>query len=153
MKKYIIMLLTTVVALTSCVSQHEVSRKYSTPFRPDVVRLDMTMDDYEYLGQVTVEVEYKTYLGIFKKMVSINGEPYTPRSYRLSQLNLYPSANYTAFRKALYKVTDEYPMADYIVPASRSKHVEHMVGGRIIKEQMTVKVFAIRNGQTSSAGR
>lgn len=147
MKKYIIMLLTVAVAMTSCVSQHEVSRKYSSPFRPDVVRLDMTMDDYEYLGQVTVEVEYKTYLGIFKKMVSINGEAYNPRSYRMSQLNLYPSANYTAFRKALYKVTDEYPTADYIVPASRTKQVGHMVGGRVIKEQMTVKVFTIRTGK------
>lgn len=135
------------LVFTSCVSQHEVSKQYSTPFRPNVVRLDMTMDDYEYLGEVTVAVEYKTYFGIFKKMVSINGKAYNPRTYRLSQLNMYPSANYTVFRKALYKVTDAYPMADYIIPASRTKQVEHMIGGRIIKEQITVKVFAIRTGK------
>ena len=56
---------------TSCVSQHNVERNYSD-LRPDVVRLELTMDDYQYMGDVNIEVEYKIYLGIFSKILTVN---------------------------------------------------------------------------------
>lgn len=148
MKKYLYIIVATLsLLMTSCVSQREVNRNYSSPFRPNVIRLDMTMDDYEYLGQVTVEVEYKLYLGIFKKNLTINGENYNPRQFRVTNLNLYPYSNTSVFRKALYKVVDLYPNADYIVLASKQKEIQHMFGGRIVKETMTVKVFSVRSAK------
>ena len=77
MKKRIIIPILLFIAVigTSCVSQHNVERNYSE-LRPDMVRLYMTMDDYQYLGDVTIDIEYKTYLGIFRKILTVNGQPY-----------------------------------------------------------------------------
>ena len=49
MKKRIIIPILLFIAVigTSCVSQHNVERNYSE-LRPDMVRLYMTMDDYQY---------------------------------------------------------------------------------------------------------
>lgn len=129
---------------TSCVSQHNVERNYSE-FKPDQVRLYMTMEDYQYLGDVTVDVEYTTYLGIFRKIRTVNGEPYDPRFYRETHIGFKGNVNRKlgALHKALYKVTDTYPNADYIMPASYNDVVEHMFGGRTHKRSMVVKVYAV----------
>ncbi len=129
---------------TSCVSQHNVERNYSE-FKPDQVRLYMTMDDYQYLGDVTIDVEYTTYLGIFRKIRTVNGEPYDPRFYHETHIGFKGNidASLGALHKALYKVTETYPNADYIMPASYNDVVEHMFGGRHHKRSMVVKVYAV----------
>jgi hypothetical protein len=129
---------------TSCVSQHNVERNYSE-FKPDQVRLYMTMADYQYLGDVTVDVEYTTYLGIFRKIKTVNGEPYDPRFYHVTNIGFRGNINRKlgALKKALYKVTETYPNADYIMPASYNDVVEHMFGGRTHKRSMVVKVYAV----------
>ena len=150
MKQRILLPILLLVAVlgTSCVSQHNVARNYAD-LRPDVVRLNLTMDDYTYLGDVIIDVEYKTYLGIFSKILTVNGEPYNPR---------YQHRTYIEFRhgsqlhmgklsKALYKVTDTYPNADFIMPASSSDVVEHMTAGRIHKRSMVIKAFALKAAQ------
>lgn len=145
MKQRILLPILLLVAVlgTSCVSQHNVERNYSE-FRPDIVRLNLTMDDYQYLGDVTIDVEYKTYLGIFRKILTVNGEPYNPRFYTNTRIALGKNVKCLgALHKALYKVTATYPNADYIMPASYSDEVQHMLGGRIHKRSMTLKVYAI----------
>jgi hypothetical protein len=129
---------------TSCVSQHNVERNYSE-FKPDQVRLYMTMDDYQYLGDVIVDVEYTTYLGIFRKIKTVNGEPYDPRFYHVTNIGFRGNINRKlgALKKALYKVTETYPNADYIMPASYNDVVEHMFAGRTHKRSMVVKVYAV----------
>ena len=129
---------------TSCVSQHNVERNYSE-FKPDQVRLYMTMADYQYLGDVTVDVEYTTYLGIFRKIKTVNGEPYDPRFYHVTNIGFRGNVNRKlgALKKALYKVTETYPNADFIMPASYNDVVEHMFGGRTHKRSMVVKVYAV----------
>ena len=145
MKKYITVLaLGMALLFPSCVSQHKTLRHY-TPFTPDVVRLNMTMHDYRYLGEVTMEVTYKTYLGSIGKVLTINGEAYNPRYYRSTQIlwdERVPMSS--VMRKALYKVTDTYENADYILPVKQEKTYDHMIGGRIVKETLTVKVFALQ---------
>jgi hypothetical protein len=121
-----------------------VERNYSE-FKPDQVRLYMTMADYQYLGDVTVDVEYTTYLGIFRKIKTVNGEPYDPRFYHVTNIGFRGNINRKlgALKKALYKVTETYPNADYIMPASYNDVVEHMFGGRTHKRSMVVKVYAV----------
>ena len=141
---FIPILLFMAVLGTSCVSQHNVERNYSE-FKPDQVRLYMTMEDYQYLGDVTVDVEYTTYLGIFRKIKTVNGEPYDPRFYHETNIGFRGDVNRKlgALHKALYKVTETYPNADYIMPASYNDVVEHMLGGRTHKRSMVVKVYAV----------
>ena len=127
---------------TSCVSQHNVERNYSD-LRPDVVRLELTMDDYQYMGDVNIEVEYKTYLGIFSKILTVNGEKYDPRFYHKTNIAFRKKVKLGKLKLALHKVLELYPNADYIIPASFNDQVEHMMGGRIHKRTMTLKVYAI----------
>lgn len=146
MKRILLPILLLVAVLgTSCVSQHGVDKNYAA-FRPDVVRLNMTMDDYQYLGDVTIEAEYKTYLGIFRQILTINGEPYTTRTYRKTQIAFNRPVRLGVLEKALYKVVDTYPEANYLLPTSSTDVVEHMTAGRIHKCRMTVKVYAVKNG-------
>ena len=144
MKKSIFILMMALLAgvTTSCVSQRNIDKNYA-PFKPDVVRLNVTMDDYVYLGDVTVEVEYKTYLGIFRKVLSINGEEYDPRNFRSTSLTLGKNIKLGLLHKALYKVTDTYANADYILPVSDQLEVKHMFLGRERKRSVTFKVFQL----------
>jgi len=149
MKKVIFSALITLMVLaTSCVSQHNVNRAY-TPMKPDIVRLDVTMADYEYLGDVTMEVVYKHY-GLWRKVISINGVKYDPRYYTMTTIDFTKNIKMSnLMRKACYKIVDTYPNADYIVASSSRKEYQHMLAGRNIKETMTVKVFALR-GKTEA---
>ncbi len=143
MKQIKTLLMLVLLMLTSCVSQHTINRH---SYRPDVVHLKMTMDDYEYMGDVTVEAEYKIYLGIFRKVLTINGEPYSPRYRSYTRLTIDPRIRTPHFiNRALYKVLDTYPDADYIIPGAYKKVVDHMLGGRIVKEQQTLKVYRLKN--------
>ena len=142
-QRIIIPILLFVAAIgTSCVSQHKVERNYSE-FRPNIVRLNLTMDDYQYLGDVTIDVEYKTYLGIFRKILTVNGEPYDPRFYTNTDIAFGRKVKLGLLNKALYKVTATYPDADYLVPVSFNDIVEHMPAGRIHKCSLSVKAYAI----------
>jgi len=127
---------------TSCVSQHNVEMNYSE-FRPDIVRLNLTMDDYQYLGDVTIDVEYKIYLGIFRKILTVNGEPYDPRVYHQTDIAFRHNVKLGPLTKALYKVPETYPNADFMMAASMNDVVEHMPAGRIHKRSLTVKVYMI----------
>lgn len=138
------------VAMSSCtVSKHVANNNYKTPFKPNCTRLNLTMNDYEFLGQETIEVQYKVYLGIFAKLYTVNGEKYIPRQYTVTNLNMaVPSGLSIYMRKAMYKIFEKFPGADYIVPLYAQKQVEHMNGGRIVTKKMTFKAYrVIANGQ------
>ena len=136
-----VILLFMAVIGTSCVSQKKVDKNYSD-FRPQVTRLELTMDDYQYLGDVTVEVEYKTYFGI-PKIYTVNGQKYDPRFYRETHITFGRVIKLGPLSKALYKVTDTYPDADFVVPCSYVDDVEYMAAGRIHHRSLKVKVYAI----------
>lgn len=138
------------VAMSSCtVSKHVANNNYKTPFKPNQTRLYLTMNDYEYLGQETIEVQYKVYLGIFRKLYTINGEKYIPRYYTVTSLNMAVPAGISSYmKKAMYKIFEKFSGADYIVPLYTQKQVEHMNGGRIVTQTMTFKAYRVKaNGQ------
>ncbi len=147
-KGFYIALMTIMTLATSCVSQHNVNRAYA-PLKPNQVRLNVTMADYEYLGDVTMEVVYKHY-GLWRKVLTINGVKYDPRYFSKTQLDFTKRVKMSnLMKKACYKVVETYPEVDYIVPASFKKEYEHMFAGRNIKETFTVKVFALRTESTA----
>jgi hypothetical protein len=150
MKKRILFPILLLVAVigTSCVSQHNVEKNYSE-LRPDVIRLYMTMDDYQYLGDVTIDIEYKTYLGIFRKILTVNGEPYDPRFYHNTQISFNHRIKLGLLNKSLYKVAETFPEADYLMPVSFNDEVEHMPAGRIHKQKMIIKAFAVRTSKAA----
>jgi hypothetical protein len=113
---------------------------------PDVVWIDMSLKDFEFLGEVKVDIKYRTYMEVFKVYDAINGEAYNRRMIRSVRfagdkgVALSP-----AIQKATYKVIDKFPNADYYVPVSTDKRVEKMFMGRNTEEVVTFKVYKQRN--------
>lgn len=142
MKKSILFSLLCLLLLgTSCVSQRN-SGSYLV--EPDQVRLEVNMQDLECLGTMDVEIEYKKY-GLITKIYTVNGEKYDPRHYQTTSLarkNWFDGL--FMMDKALYKVHEQYPEADYVLPTFHKKDVQYMLGGRIIKETLTVKAYKIK---------
>lgn len=147
MKKLLTILtvLTVVFMATSCVSQKNISSEASG-FRPTFSPLLLTMQDYEYVGEVTVSAEYTRYLGIFVKVNKINDKPYDPRNKTYTYINMKTPFNISTYlHQALYLVTTTYPNADYIVPGTYKAEKKIMNGGRYVREEMSVKVFRLKH--------
>ncbi|MGN1239799.1 MAG: hypothetical protein ACI4TV_02870 [Paludibacteraceae bacterium] len=143
MKKclYITLLALLTIGATSCVSQKNQSNYI---IKPDQIRLEVNMSDLQLLGTTTVEMEYKQY-GIITKIYTINGQPYNPRNYSTTSLSAKHGSYVGKMEKALYKVHDEFPGADYVMPTFHTKEVQYMQGGgKIIKETIVVKAYKIK---------
>jgi hypothetical protein len=98
------------VAFTSCSVV-----KYGT-YRPDAVQLNITMNDLEELGVVDISVEYSKYLGFIKVIKSINGELYDGKVINnVSIPNHLAGVIDAPLNRAIYKVFEQYPDAEYLV--------------------------------------
>jgi len=141
MKKSLLFILPVLLTLTtSCVSQ---KNNAGFAVNPDEVRLEIGMDDLTYLGTVSVEIEYKQY-GAITKIYTVNGTDYDPRHFTETTLSVKLPAGANLIRKALYKVQDTYPDAEFAIPVNHRKEVMYMNGGRIIKETMSVKTYKLK---------
>lgn len=101
----------------------------SNPYKFDQVRLEMGMEDLEYLGETEVSVEYTNYLGFISSIQKVNGETYDP-SHK-TKLNI-PGNNLFADGKlslAAYKLVEQYPSAVYFQVVFETKNTEKLFLG------------------------
>ena len=82
------------------------SERRTVSLSPDIVRLELDIDDFENLGSTEISIIRREYLGgLFSRIDSINDQPYNPRDIKevkligLSDLKLKQGAE-----KAAYKV-------------------------------------------------
>lgn len=144
MKKltWIISLLILSTVITSCSNFYTYNKKRAVSFTPDFVRLDVTVDDFEYLGQTEISVNSRTYLGFIKVLDSINNRPYNYRDIRVTDLNGSNDIQLRReMRKAAYKVIDEFPEATYYVIANDYKQINRMFLGRNEVHRMEIQAF------------
>jgi hypothetical protein len=142
--KYLVLGLT-VILMTSCGGMYNYSTVKSTSFSPDFVRLDLKVQDFEYLGETTISADYRFYVGIFRNIDSINGNPYLQRNVEevtLAGIKDIPLS--LIMKRAAYKVLDEYPEADFYVAAHGRKEKQQMFLGQIVKETVTIKAYKLR---------
>ena len=143
MKRLLILSLISVsLLLTSCVSEKKMQK---TIFRPNVVRLDMTMQDFEYVGDLTVTVDYTQY-GANKRITAVNGEKYDPRYIKQFAMRTnYQFPNSKTIKKALYKISETYPDAAYYIPTSYNVDKRKMfTGGAYVTESLRVQVYKLK---------
>lgn len=118
----------------------------SVDFTPDKVEMQVSFDDYKLLGEMEVSVQYSRYFGIFKIMNTINGEIADRRTK--SYMNLY-GAEWADLdrnlRRALYKVHEEYPSGDFVVPTYKIVKKKKMFMGRRVTEVLKVKVYRMNS--------
>jgi len=151
MKKYIVLLIIGfALVCTSCT----LTRKSvpATSFTPDIVRLELTMDQFEYLGETDISVTYKIYLGIFHKLDAINGVKHERKAaYDIKKVNFYGNHDLACalkrctMKQAAYKLIEEFPNADYYIPINHQKKIFRVFGGKFVTETMKIKAYKFKN--------
>ncbi len=126
--------------VTSCGS---VSKNKSYTF--DQVRLEMGMNDLEYLGESDISVEYTSYLGLFKSIEKVNGEVYNPTHKKKLSMNkgfIFRNKNLDI---AASKLIEQYPEAVYFQVVFETKDVDKLFLGSVNKEYAKVKAYKLKN--------
>lgn len=138
-------LATMFVVLSSCNVTNVATMRSGTTM-PDFVRLDVTLDDYEYLGETEIEVEYHKYFGLFNYLNSINGEAVSRRNRNFvvlagrSPINLQPQL----LNRALIKAYTAYPNADFLMPTMTTVETQQLFLGRKVKATAKIKSYKIK---------
>lgn len=134
-----------VLSFSSCSGLQQMSGVQSASFVPDYVRVDANINDYAQLGETTVTIESRRYLGFINKLDKVNGEDYDFRDVKVIELEGETNINLRGdIKKALYKVVEEYPNADYYVPVMKKTEIERMFLGRYVKESVTLKAYILK---------
>lgn len=133
------------LGLTSCRGVYQYNNVRTMDMSPTEVRLDLQLDDFELLGETSITVDTRTYLGIFRKIDSINGEEYNFREVRKVKLVGWNHIDLSpTLKKAAYKIVEEYPDADYYVPVYKKREIERLFLGRYQKETAVIKAYKVR---------
>ena len=109
------------------------------------LRLDMTMEDLNYLGESEISVEYDTYLGVFSKLQKVNGEPYNPfHTRRLDIPTQSPSLKGKGLDLAASKLLEDYPDATYFQVIFKSTETERLFLGSVKKTTAKVRAYSLK---------
>jgi len=143
--KYIVVVVLGLILISSCSVTTKKSVR-TTSFSPNIVQLNQTMDDYELLGEVDVEVEYSRYLGFFTVVHTINGQP---KSQSKNVVMLHGTSNMPIsfdrhLNKAMFKAYKEYPKADFLMPTLISKETNKLFLGRQVKKEAKIKAYVLK---------
>ena len=118
----------------------------SMNFMPDKIEMHVNLDDYEMLGEMEVSINYSRYFGLFKIIKSINEKPYNRRKKRTMEVfGLDDIKIRNDLERALFKVHEKYPSADFIVPVYTVEKKHKMFLGRRVKKILKVKVYKTKS--------
>lgn len=109
-------------------------------------RLEITMNDLQYLGESEISCEYDTYLGVFRHIVKVNGEDYVPGND--VKLTLPGSGlNFTskAMKLAAVKVLSKYPNATYFQVVMETKNTDVAFLGSSTKRTAKVRAYKFKD--------
>ena len=118
----------------------------SKVFAPNQVKLNLGMDDLQYLGEAKIDVTYRTYLGFIKVIDTVNDEAYDRTNVKevclYSQIGAYPLS--TEVNKAAYKLLEEFPEATYFQPVSLTKAKDRLFLGSKNRVEAVVKAYKFK---------
>ena len=130
--KYIVAIAAVAIGLASC----GVMKSSKTGPSPDT-RLNIDLNQLEYLGEQEISVTFDKYIGIFKKIRTINGEDFD-RSVR--EYSYIPKLSPHLYRAAP-AVYEAFPQADYFV-VSRQTSIRHLLFlGSEVEMKATIKAY------------
>ena len=111
-------------------------------FSPTVNRFYMS--DLVYLGETEVEITYSTYLGIFKKIHTLNEKEYDSSNKKRAFLDGQAIKSW-GLNKAAYKALEEYPEGRYFQIVRRIKEKNRLFLGSEVKETAIIRVYKYKN--------
>ncbi|MDR1878357.1 MAG: hypothetical protein LBQ64_02200 [Bacteroidales bacterium] len=136
---------TAILLLCSCSGIYHYNKVNTTSFSPDHVRLNMDLNDFELLGSDTISVISRTYLGIFKTTDTVNNVLYNFREVKFVNLDgkngIYLPRE---LRKAVYKVIEKYPDADFYIPVYSQKQINRLFLGKKQTTTALIKAFKLK---------
>ena len=137
--KLFVILAVSVVGLASCsVVSHNT-------YKPDAVQLNLSMEDLEKLGEVEISVEYSTYIGFIRSIEKINDIPYDGKVTKRVSVPSYLAGTISApLDRALYKVFEQYPDAEYVVVCNATRNKERLFLGSENVAKAKVKVYKFK---------
>lgn len=146
MKKVLLFLLPMfMMAFVSCSSMRTLEKAPAGSMTPEV-RLNISLDDIEYLGESTISVSSRTYFGCIKQIDMVNGEVFDRHNNTTTSLmgNLDIKLH-GDIALAACKVIQDYPEADYFVPASYKDEVTNLFLGKLSTKTMVIKAYKYKN--------
>lgn len=146
MKKVLLFLLPMfMMAFVSCSSMRTLEKAPAGSMTPEV-RLNISLDDIEYLGESTISVSTRTYFGCFKQIDMVNGEVFDRHNNTTTSLmgNLDIKLH-GDIALAAGKVIQDYPEADYFVPVSYKDEVTNLFLGKLSTKTMVIKAYKYKN--------
>ena len=119
--------------------------KSSTPYTVGS-KLEITMNDLQYLGECNISCEYDTYLGFIRHIVSVNGKEYVPgNDVKLKLPGGMLDFNTKAMRLAAVKVLTEYPDATYFQVVMETKDTDVAFLGSSTMRTAKVRAYKFKN--------
>ncbi|MBO4476320.1 MAG: hypothetical protein J5737_06340 [Bacteroidales bacterium] len=118
-------------------------------FAPNGTMLNMHMEDLQYLGDSELTVTYDTYLGLFTRIRTINGNDFDPSVIRYASIRSNASGAAVTgispvLTRASYKAYEEYPNADYFIVTRQESKITMLIMGKEIESKATVKAYKIK---------
>jgi len=144
MKKYhLFIYLIPVILLSSCGVGKNLTKKdlKTTSFMPNEVRLNLTLDDFVFLGEDEVVIEYKKVLG-FTILTLINGKPVDRN--QINSIDLHGRTYIyiqPGMERALFETHRTIPDADILIPIYTLTEKHNMFLASDIKKTLKVKAY------------
>ena len=130
-----------VISLSAC------SITRNSMYAPDSTRLEITMDDLEYLGETEISVSYRTYLGFISVIDYLNGEPYDGVERKSDRFGMQKKVDlklYGRLQRASYKLVDDFPDAEYYVVTRQTKSKTNLFLGGDVTVTAKVKAYRLK---------
>lgn len=145
MKKIYIFSIALIIILSSCGSFNTLSKAKTTPFAIQEVRLELRASDFELLGETEVTYSFRSYLGVFRTLDSLNNQAVNLRSIEKVKLKGDQDLALSNFgKRAAVKILKEYPEADYYVPSYTKEEITKMFLGRKVNTTIKLKAYKLK---------
>ena len=133
------------MAFVSCSSMRTIEKAPAGSMTPEV-RLNISLNDIEYLGESTISVSTRTYFGSFKHIDKVNGEVFDRHNNTTTSLLGNLDINlHGDIALAAGKVIKDYPEADYFVPVSYKDEVVNLFLGTLSTKTIVIKAYKYKN--------
>ena len=127
-----------IVSLSACsVTRHR-------PYSMDGTRLNVTMDDLEYLGDTEISVDYRKYIGFISVIDAINGKVYDRVETKKLELSNVPEGLYRYLDRASYKLVEDFPEADYYIVTMQKISRTRLFLGSDITVRARIKAYRFK---------
>jgi hypothetical protein len=143
--KWILASVISVLMLSSCSNYYTFSAKRTASFTPNLVQLNVDIDDFEYLGQTEISVISRNYLGFIQVIDTVNNRLYNYRDIRVTDLNGPRDLRLSGeMKKAAHKVVDEFPEATYYIVSSDYLQINRLFLGKKVNRRMEIQAYKFK---------